>query len=99
MIHVNLVIDVSMGRVRAPARLWIYVSERQEVFTTRCRNQRYLLWPSLPRYGPSLRLINKIEHALTPYALQEKKPFMSFVKERSLSYFPTTSRKSSPTLT
>ena len=30
MVRVNLVIDVSVGRVRAPARLWIYVSERQK---------------------------------------------------------------------
>jgi len=39
------------------------------------------------------------EEVLTPYALQEKKVFMSFVKGRSLSYFPTTSRNCSATLT
>ena len=54
------------------------------------------LYRDMDHHQVSLKML---KNDLTPYALQEKKPFMSFVKERSLSYLPTTSRKSSATLT
>ena len=98
MVRVNLVIDVLMGRVRAPARLGIYVSERQKSqFTSREYGDTY--FGHLYHDADHQWVVKKTENALTPYALQEKKPFTSFVTERSLSYRPATSRNSSATLT
>ena len=75
-----------MGRVRAPARLRIYVSERQKKsIHILCKEESDAYFGHLYHDTDHTSVSLRPKNVLTPYALQEKKPFTSFVKERSLS--------------
>ena len=56
MVRVNLVINVLMGRVRAPARLRIYVSEWQKSQFTSCVKEKVI--PTLA-ISTTIRIISK----------------------------------------
>ena len=88
MVRVNLVINVLMGRVRAPARLRIYVSEWQKVHSyPMYRRTWYLLWPSLPQYGSSVSLIKKTEKY--PYTIRiTSKEAIDVFRQRAFFVIP-----------